>query len=1459
MLDSGANCSAIIQELAIGIGAEIETFEIKLGTFDRECISEKELASFTITNLSQTFSIDIRQAIVGNSIAAGKEKPPTNESMRKYAHMKGTNFIELKDKTVGVLLDSKFLYTWLTGKVIKGENHEPLLIHTMFGPAIGGQSDNDIVKTDVKTVNCVNLIGKDRLMNLDSNKLALLLKDIDENIQRIYRHDFIMRPGEIFPSEATHMSLNDRLSYEKLKKGILKNDETGHYQVPLPFILGREKTAELFNTLDFFSNAMSRLDKLKRKFERNPSLKDGSFKQVNELIKQNYAVEIKDTTVDSDNPVCYLPNLVVLHPDKPGKFRVCQDAAAQVSGIFEGKLRKHSLNTYLHSGPDNLQKLVGHLLRFRQHQYVIIGDVRDFFYRVEVHPKDRASLRFLWWQDKNMDKVIVLQGSVHLFGLASSPAVSTFTVQHHANIIRPHYDPLVYDTMLHFMYVDDVMRSVDSIETGMMLIEKLTEVFSQAKMVLTKWKSNNKEINEFISSNPNLQASVEAASSENQGNDDKKETSGSSEKPLNDSDEQKREIDEFLDQVEQSGKVNIDSVNDVIERSFNGDNNFQTDLANLTSPNPVDKVLGLGYDLESDTLFVRIGEKHKREVLTKVELLSWISSVFDPIGILGPYVLKGRMFFQAVNQREIDWRDPIPIDILTPFTKWKKSIESLREIKIPRWTSLLGLDDVTTILACFSDASKDGYSASCYIVKRLKGESDRDSHVSFLMGKCHVVPLGMQKKPIDNQECHSGSIPKLELMAAKLAAILRDLVVRESREQFDEICMFSDSITVLHWIQDFERRQKTFINFRINYIRGICRVADWGHVPTDKNPADVGSKGVNGNEIKRLNFYLSGPQFLRKSKDHWPPRMPSNVGTKKYTVQDPSIAAMAISSLDDHDHRDERPEMNVSPIELWAVNATQIRPKGKFTISDGESWPLRIAEKRGLWRSKVRLISMIIIGFRRLAEYIRNKKDNMSLRNKKKVKQDNKRISITKSEYEKAEMLLIKAIQEKHFLKEIMILVDNGVFSPNSDKELKSKSSKLRHLTPFIDDDNVLRAGGRLNHASYMSFDFKFPIILPGEEDHNITSLIEKIHIVDGQHLSKMQTFYLLQNRFHVIGGKSIVDRIIRKCPRCQRLFKNAEVQKMGDIPKQRLDVATPFSSAGLDAFGPYNIKFGGRGSCKRWVLMICCFVTRAVCLITMKDMTMDTVIKSLVKMQALFPSLQRVFSDNGSNFVSADKTLREAVKLWDQQSINDKLSDRQLIWEFGPARCGSAGGTWERVIGLSKKLIKSALGERIVGYDTFDAIVAGTMAIMNNRPLTQAPSAIDEISVLSPAHFLFPYNFINSSLSILPPAADHGRFLRESWRTVQSALDEFWGRWQRTYISTLRNRPKWLDSKEGPKVGQIVILIEDTLPRDKWRLARIVSIINSDNIHTRRIELIDAKGTKFHRHVTGIVPLELE
>ena len=1430
------------------IKAPIKTLNIKLGTFDNNAISQREVASFSVSNLTGTYKIDVNNALIGSFLSTENERVPRHADYVQFDHLKNVVFNELEDDSIGLLLDAKFASAFMTGRVHQGKSGEPIGIETFFGTTVIGPKPDDsnttVVNNDLWS------------LNVESNSFA-------EEIRGLFRHDFIARKGEGFPSEMTHMSVNDELSLEQMNATVKFNEKTGHYSVGLPWRLGRGETAELFKTIDFHSTAQSRHDKLKKKFQKNETLKAGSFAQMREKIAKGFVKEIDSLEAPEESPVCYLPVHVALHPEKPNKFRLCLDAAA--------KTGPHFLNKYLLSGPDYFNRLVSVLFRFRQKKFTLTGDIEDFFYQVECDPLDRPALRCLWWTDETMSKTITLQAAVHIFGAGSSPAVAHFVLRHHAEQIRDRFPEAVYNAILNLMYVDDMLASVNSEEEALELKENLKKAFSEGGFKITKWRSNIPELSDkadAITTSPSISQQKPAMSTddgagEKSSDDDATSNSdgnnsgdlglfhrskpqslqcGSRGQPMLNSGDDSEDQEQEQEPKEQE--------QDPTELVSTLSNDWESVQAKEFLNETPDKILGVGYDYETDCMAVRVKEKHFRDVKTKREVLSWIASVYDPLGLVAPYILKGRHYFQLINECGISWNDPVPEHILTPFNQWKDKVVHLRNLRIPRWSEPLGFSDCQRDLVLFSDSSAWAYGFTAYLRQSLQG-GGTEVNVSLLIGKAHVVPLSMMKNPTKDAIPHGDSIPRLELNAARGAAELRDTILREYGETFHNVYMFTDSLTVLSWLSNFEKRFKTYENFRIKSIRALSNLSEWRHCPTDLNPADLASKGIEANDFKKWSFYHGGPHFLHLPVSDWPPIRPAN----KSESIDVGIGAIA-SSIDD--------STIISPVDLLVTGATTQDPEIIIEHQQQKPWPIKVTEKFEHWEIKIRRIALIRRVILTLRERVRERKENLtSTRLRPRASDKSKKSKLifvfSEEEKEKAEFLLVSAIQSLHFEKELVSLVKHAVYSPNAIKELKVKSSSLTFLSPFIDTANVMRSGTRCRKAENVPYESRFPIILPNYRDENVRSLIRYYHLKN-MHTTISETHYLLKEKYFILGGKNSVSYIVNRCTICQRLNKQPTTQREGDLPMERLTLTRPYEFSGLDCFGPYYLRHSvGRGQQKRFILMVCCMATRAVALYPLKNMSASAVINALVRMNASYPGLKKIFSDQGSNFKGADREIREAVAAWNKQEINAELSKEGITWVFGPAACGSAGGAWERLIGLTKRLIKSVMLGKNMDSDTFETLIAGAAAIMNRRPMMAVSASPEDPLVLSPAHFLYPYVFANSSTNIMPPHSGEPETLRSGWRATQALLDTFFDRFKKEYIQSLAKRSKTASAADCPKIGDVVLLREDNLPREEWRICRITEITNEDKDHPRHFMLRDSKNKYFERNIDGFVKLELQ
>ena len=147
--------------------------------------------------------------------------------------------------------------------------------------------------------------------------------------------------------------------------------------------------------------------------------------------------------------------------------------------------------------------------------------------------------------------------------------------------------------------------------------------------------------------------------------------------------------------------------------------------------------------------------------------------------------------------------------------------------------------------------------------------------------------------------------------------------------------------------------------------------------------------------------------------------------------------------------------------------------------------------------------------------------------------------------------------------------------------------------------------------------------------------------------------------------------------------------------------------------------------------------------------------------------------------------------------------------------------------------------------------------AILNRRPITHVSSDPRDIEALTPADILYPGVRRHSSVNLLPPLMVSGEEYNSTWRKVRLLAENWWKSWRNDYISSLKERQKWSNSRENLKKDQLVLVVDENQPRDVWKLARVTDV-RSDGEHTRSAIVKLPNGKLFERDVSMLVQLEL-
>ena len=181
---------------------------------------------------------------------------------------------------------------------------------------------------------------------------------------------------------------------------------------------------------------------------------------------------------------------------------------------------------------------------------------------------------------------------------------------------------------------------------------------------------------------------------------------------------------------------------------------------------------------------------------------------------------------------------------------------------------------------------------------------------------------------------------------------------------------------------------------------------------------------------------------------------------------------------------------------------------------------------------------------------------------------------------------------------------------------------------------------------------------------------------------------------------------------------------------------------------------------------------------------------------------------------------LQDAMKGWNNTKICQELQQRGVKWTFHPPTAAHMSGVWERLVQSAKKHLKAIVGDRLLSEFALRTLFTEVEFIMNNRPIVAASDDPADLEALTPNHFL-----LQRKVTGLPPGIfvkeDH--LGRKQWRKVQYLTDIFWKRWISEYLPTLTEREKWLKDQRNVRVGDLVLILEENLPRNKWNLGLVM------------------------------------
>ncbi|XP_075167653.1 uncharacterized protein LOC142239764 [Haematobia irritans] len=692
-------------------------------------------------------------------------------------------------------------------------------------------------------------------------------------------------------------------------------------------------------------------------------------------------------------------------------------------------------------------------------------------------------------------------------------------------------------------------------------------------------------------------------------------------------------------------------------------------------------------------------------------------------------------------------------DIWRSAIKWDDELNEDLHIKWCSWLSNLEKISTVSIPRCYSRLLKSTLNVQLHTFVDA-GENAYAAVCYFRIQYQGEVDVRIVAAKGKVSPLKPVSIPRLELQAALIGARLSRKIIKTTRLNCTECFYWSDSKTVLKWLSMDPKNFKAFVMYRVGEILELTNLPQWNWVPSKLNPADFATKVCSAED----DMWFQGPEFLKDNEDVWP----------------------KCSDL------------------------------GRISYEEVRNHLLH----RRLYRA--------------LAQFLFYMEKLKSVVQRSNVENDTFFECIQKSKY-----ILYKYAQKSEFSEEIWHL---------KNKKPIEKDSILKQLNICLDENYVIRAYGRAEMLNCNN-----AIILP--TNHYITFLVVKYYHENYHHCLHEATISRIKSNFYVPKLRVVYKKVRSSCQHCKNLYAVPRPPQMATLPSARLSsFERPFTYVGIDFFGPLFVTVG-RHREKRWGVLFTCLTVRAIHIEVAHSLDTSSCILCIQNFISRRGSPKEIYTDNGTNFKAVEKILREEKQHIDLHQVFSKYDD--IKWRFNPPAAPHMGGAWERLIRTVKSVLYSMLPAFKFNDETLRSALYEIEFMINSRPLTFVALDSDDDDALTPNHLLL------GSAGGQKPLCEFDYDLRQRWHNTQKFANHFWRRWVREYGPHLVRRSKWLEKVQPPSKGDVVIIVDDNLPRNSWPKGILTELYTAKDGQVRRVKVKTTSST-YERPVTKIAILDV-
>ena len=430
-----------------------------------------------------------------------------------------------------------------------------------------------------------------------------------------------------------------------------------------------------------FASALATLKSTEKSLLKDPAWAPSYKEQIDDMVSRKAARKLTPDEVNEwRGPVFYVSHLAVANAkSKSTPVRIVFNSSQTYRGV--------SLNSCLAKGPDSYaNSLLGVLLRWRENEVAIVGDIRKMFHSVFLEPLEQHCHRFLWRDlDTQRKPDTYVMERVNM-GDRPAPAIATEALFKTADLCKDDL-PRAAEFIQKSSYVDDLIDSVETMDVAVNSIARDTEkILAAGGFEVKNWQLSGHK------------GPLHARANELKGSEEHTGVLGVMWHPSK------------------------DTITHAVTLNFSAKKHGAH-----TGPD-------LRHDQIPESLPVHLS---RRQVLQQV------MGIYDPMGIASPFTLLAKVYLRETWQLKLDWDDPLPAYL---YNKWREFFSAMFDLEKLQYPRCLRPEDAVgnPWLVILSDGSDTAYGCAAYA--RWQTE-DGNAKLRLIMAKSRIAPVDRVSTP----------------------------------------------------------------------------------------------------------------------------------------------------------------------------------------------------------------------------------------------------------------------------------------------------------------------------------------------------------------------------------------------------------------------------------------------------------------------------------------------------------------------------------------------------------------------------------------------------------------------------------------------------------------------------------------------------------------------------------------